>query len=123
MVRAHEIEVVIPEDHRLTVEIPQSVRSGPARMILLVSTEDSAATVVPEAVPQETVAPEAVQQWRALAADLEADPRPFDDLSPEERRNRLNQVMGAGRDVASSSEDFAREKAAEIELEERKFGR
>ncbi len=34
--QAHEIDVTIPEDHRLTVEVPASVRSGPAKMILLV---------------------------------------------------------------------------------------
>ncbi|MCP3957010.1 MAG: hypothetical protein GY719_04075 [bacterium] len=113
MVRAHEIEVVIPEDHQLTVEVPQSVRSGPARMILLVPSEE----------PREPPNLEALTQWQALAADLAADARPFDELPLEERRARLRRVMGAGRGISSSSEEFARQKSVEIELEERKFAR
>jgi hypothetical protein len=37
--QAHEIEVMIPADHRLMVEVPQSVRSGPAKLILLVPSD------------------------------------------------------------------------------------
>ena len=29
MKTAHEIAVVIPEDHRLTIEVPLAIRSGP----------------------------------------------------------------------------------------------
>ena len=39
--KTHEIEVVIPEDHRLTVEVPDTIRSGPAKLILLVPVEAS----------------------------------------------------------------------------------
>jgi DNA-binding transcriptional regulator GbsR (MarR family) len=35
--QTHELEVVIPDDHRLTVDIPETIRSGPARLILVVS--------------------------------------------------------------------------------------
>ncbi len=42
--QAHEMEVVIPEDHRLTIEIPETIRSGPAKLILLLPTEGEAAT-------------------------------------------------------------------------------
>jgi hypothetical protein len=38
--QTHELDVVIPEDHRLTVEIPDTIRSGPARMILVLPTEE-----------------------------------------------------------------------------------
>lgn len=41
MLKTHEIEVVIPEDHRLTVEVPDTIRSGPAKLILLVPVEAS----------------------------------------------------------------------------------
>ena len=33
--RAHEIEVFIPEDHRLVVDVPEGVQTGPAKLILL----------------------------------------------------------------------------------------
>lgn len=113
MVHAHEIEVVIPEDHRLTVEVPLSVRSGPARLILLVPSQEDGQKDFPDAR----------ERWRALADDLAADVRPFDELSLGERRERLQRVMGAGRGVSSSSEEFARQKAVEIKLEEQKLAR
>lgn len=57
MVQAHEIEVVIPKDHRLTIEVPHSVRSGPARVILLVPSEE----------PQPPATPEALARWQTRA--------------------------------------------------------
>jgi len=113
MENAHEIDVVIPKDHRLTIDVPQSVRSGPARLILLVPSEN----------PAPRTNPEALGRWQALTADLLADARPFDALSPEERQERLGKVMGAGRGISSSSEEFARKKSTEIDLEERKIVR
>ena len=59
----------------------------------------------------------------ALAGDLAKDPRPFRDLSPEERSARIEKVMGVGRGLMSTSEEFAKRKLEEIELEEQKFGR
>ncbi len=109
MVSAHEIEVFIPEDHRLTVEVPRSVRSGPARLILLVASEDMG----------KSQDPKALERWRALSSHLAADLRPFDELSLDERRIRLREVMGAGRGISSSSEEFARQKSTEIDIEER----
>jgi hypothetical protein len=46
----HEIEVVIPEDHQLTIEIPKTIRSGPAKLILVVAPEvaEDAASSPPE---------------------------------------------------------------------------
>ncbi len=42
--KTHQFEVTIPEDHRLMVEIPETVRTGPARLILVVPTEDEERT-------------------------------------------------------------------------------
>lgn len=39
--QAHEIEVVIPEDHRLVIDLPKGIRSGPAKLILLLPNETS----------------------------------------------------------------------------------
>src|SRR4051794_26821127 len=35
IVATHQIEVMIPEDRRLVVEVPETVRSGPATLILV----------------------------------------------------------------------------------------
>jgi hypothetical protein len=59
----------------------------------------------------------------ALAKELAKDPRPFREVSSEERSARLEKVMGIGRGLMSASEDFARQKLEEIELEERKLAR
>lgn len=59
----------------------------------------------------------------ALADDLARDPRPFRELSPDERSARLERVMGIGRGLMSTSEEFARNKLGEIELEEQKLAR
>jgi hypothetical protein len=59
----------------------------------------------------------------ALAAELAKDPRSFRDLAPEERRERLRRLRGAGRGLTSGSEEFAKRKREEIEIEERKLGR
>jgi len=47
----HELEVMIPENHRLTVEVPKTIRSGPARLILVVPAEDET-TPAPAREPQ-----------------------------------------------------------------------
>jgi hypothetical protein len=62
-------------------------------------------------------------RWQAVIAELARDPRPFRQLSPEERRDRLRRLQGIGRGLLSSSENFARRKAEEVEIEERKFAR
>jgi hypothetical protein len=59
----------------------------------------------------------------ALAAELAKDPRSFRDLAPEERRERLRRLRGADRGLTSGSEEFAKRKREEIEIEERKLGR
>lgn len=58
----------------------------------------------------------------ALANDLAKDRRPLRELSPEERRARIEKVMGVGRSLMSPSEEFAERKREEAELEEQKFG-
>lgn len=81
--------------------------------------------LVPVGREQQTQA-EAPQQGRgrlaALAAELAKDPRSFHGLAPEERRERLRRLRGAGRGLTSGSEEFAKQKREEIEIEERKFG-
>ena len=62
--------------------------------------------------------PRALERWQALSSHLAADSRPFDELSLDERRIRLREVMGAGRGISSSSEEFARQKSTEIDLED-----
>jgi hypothetical protein len=59
----------------------------------------------------------------ALAAELALEKKPFRELSPEERSARLQRLRGAGRGLTSGSEEFAKQKAEEIEIEERKFNR
>lgn len=113
----HQIHVTIPEDHRLLVEVPETIRSGPATLIL-VTPADSEVHNEPESARRE-----AQGRWQAIRAELAKDPRSFRQLSPEERRARLNLLRGIGQGLLSSSEEFARRKAEEIEIEERKFAR
>lgn len=110
-----KLKVVIPEDHELVIKIPVDVPAGPAELIVLSAS-------APEPSPGLSVE-EASRRFEDLAARLAADPRPFRDLSPEERRERLEQVMGSGRGLFSGSEEFARRKQEEIDLEEERFGR
>lgn len=112
---AHRIQVVVPEDHRAMVEFPASIPSGPVELIVLVPPQEEAA--------RPTFAPLAGGGRLAeLAAELAKGPRPFDELSPEEQRGRLGRLRGAGRGMTSGSEEFARRKSEEVELEDAKFG-
>ncbi len=112
--QTHTMRVIIPENHRATIEFPETIRSGPVELIVLVPPPDAAS---------ETSAPEGRGRMAALAAELAKDPRPFRQLSPEERSARLERIMGVGRGLMSTSEDFARQKREEIEIEERKLAR
>ena len=58
-----------------------------------------------------------------MAAELAQESRPFRELTLEERKARLQRLRGAGRGLTSGSEEFAKQKLEEIEIEERKFGR
>ncbi|HEX4965805.1 MAG TPA: hypothetical protein VF173_33665 [Thermoanaerobaculia bacterium] len=62
-------------------------------------------------------------RFESLADELAADPRLFRELSQDERKARLRRVVGVGRELFSPSEEIARRKEEEIELEERRFGR
>ncbi|HEV7516235.1 MAG TPA: hypothetical protein VGR07_08045 [Thermoanaerobaculia bacterium] len=105
---------MVPEDHRAVIEFPEAIRSGPVELIVLVP---------PENEVEEGAKPEGKGRMASLADELAKDPRSFRDLSPEERSSRIEKVMGAGRGLMSTSEDLARRKCEEIEIEEQKFAR
>jgi len=110
----HKIEVMVPEDRRIVVELPETICTGPAELLVF--------TPAREATPK-SPSPEALARWETRKAELAADPRPFRELSLEERRSRLRRLRGIGRGLLSSSDEFARRKLEEIEIEDRKFGR
>jgi len=113
----HQIHVLIPEDHRLFVEVPETIRSGPATLILVTPSEGEAES---DSLP-ESAKREARARWQAMRAELAQDRRPFRQLSFEERQERLRRLQGIGRGLLSSSEEFARRKVDDIEIEEKKF--
>ncbi len=79
------------------------------------------AKIPPESEAEKDHKPEGQGRMAALADELAKDPRPFRELSREERRVRLEKVMGIGRGLMSTSEEFARQKLEEIEIEERRW--
>ena len=113
--QTHTMRVIIPENHRATIEFPETIRSGPVDLIVLVPPADVAS--------EKTSVPESRGRMAALAAELAKDRRPLHQLSPEERSARLERIMGVGRGLMSTSEEFARQKREEIEIEERKLAR
>lgn len=117
MIVEHRLRVVIAEDHRVVVEVSGDVPAGPAELILRVEQPERLAT---EELP---VTQSAKARFESLADELAADPRPFPDLSADERRARLHQVVGIGRELFSPSEDLYRRKEEDLALEERRFGR
>ena len=116
MIVERRLRVVIPEDHRVVVEIPRDVPAGPAELILMVERPDGIEA------GDVAVSESARARFESLADELAAA-RPFRDLSQEERKARLRRVVGIGRALFSPSEELARRKAEEIEAEERRFGR
>ncbi len=117
---AHRLKVMIPEDRQVHFQVPEDMPAGPAEVVVFAESP-----LVKE--PEEPSTEEALARFKAVAERLAADPRPFDELSLEERRARIRQVMGIGRGLFSSSEEFARQKQEdidwEIEREERRLGR
>ena len=115
---APRLKITIPENHQISIKVPEDIPAGPAEVVFF---------PIPKAVEErEPPAPsteEARHRLKTLAAQWAADPRLFRDLPQEEREARLRQVMGIGRGLFSSSEEFARRKQEEIELEERRFAR
>ena len=114
--QAHRIHLVVPENHRATIEFPAAIPSGPVEVIVLVPSER-------EEKEQAEAPPQGRGRLARLAAELARDPRPFCELSLEERQGRLRRLRGAGRGLTSGSDDFARRKVEELEIEDRKFGR
>jgi hypothetical protein len=110
--QALRIRVVVPEDHRAVVEFPDTIRSGPVELIVLVPPEN-----------ESDCKPAGQGRMAALAGDLARDPRPFRELSPEQRSARLEKVMGVGRGLMSTSEELAKRKLEEIDLQEQKLVR
>lgn len=114
---AHRLKIVIPEDHRVVLDVPEDVPAGPAELIFMVERREASPS-------EEAPVPEsAKRRFRDLADTLAADPRSFQELSAEERKARLQRVMGVGRGLFSTSDEFARRKEEEIDLEERHLGR
>jgi len=113
--QAHRIHVTVPENRRTVVEFPDTVPTGQVELIVLVSGRREE--------PLEKASQEALARWDATAAELALDPRPFRELTLEERRSRLRRMRGVGRGLLPSSEEFLRQKREELELEERKFAR
>jgi len=113
--RTHRIHVVVPENHRAEIEFPETIPSGPVELIVLVPSSG-------EQQERAEAPPQGRGRLAALTAELAKDPRSFRDLSPEERRERLRRLRGAGRGLTSGSEEFAKRKHEEIEIEDRKLG-
>src|SRR5436305_15200164 len=98
-VATHQIEVMIPKDRRLVVEVPETIRSGPATLILVTS---SAGPLEAEELPESTRI-EARNRWQAARAELARDSRPFRRLPPEQRRDRFGALQARVRCPHSSS--------------------
>ena len=113
--QAHRMHVTVPEDRRTIVEFPDTVPTGQVELIILVP---AGREEQPEKASQDALA-----RWDAAAAEIALDPRPFRELTPEERRTRLRRLRGVGRGLLPSSEEFLRQKREDVEFEERKFAR
>lgn len=114
--RTHTMQVVIPEDRHLVVDVPETIRSGPAELILVVREgQPEAENLAP--------APEALMRWDDVAATLGKDVRPFHSLTREEKMERHRKLRGIGRGILPSSAAIARAKLEEVDLEDARFGR
>ncbi len=115
----HRMRVVVPKNHRATIEFPEAIRSGPVELIVRVPAEDQGRS------PERPTADSSQGRGRiaALAVGMAEDRRPFRELPLEERRTRLRRLRGIGRGLTSGSEAFARRKLEELDFEERKLAR
>lgn len=109
--QAHRIHVTVPEDRRTVVELPATVPTGPVELIILVSEE--------QGEPLEKASREALARWDAAAAELALDPRPFRELTIEERHARLRRLRGVGQGLLPPSEEFLKQRREEVEIEDR----
>jgi hypothetical protein len=96
--RAHRIRVVVPENHRVVVDIPESIPPGPVDLIVIAP---------PRNETERRAEPEAQGRMAALAKELAKDQRPFRELSLAERGARLEMIMGSARGLMSTSEELA----------------
>lgn len=112
--QAHRVHVTVPEDRRTMVELPDTVPTGPVELIILVAEEREE----PQKAGQIALA-----RWDAAAAELALDPRPFSELTSEERRARLRRLRGIGRGLVPSSDEFLKQKREELDIEDRKLAR
>lgn len=101
--QAHRLHIVVPENHSVIIEFPATIPPEPVEVIGLVLPETGE-------VEQAEAPPQGRGRLAALAAELAQDLRPFKELSPGERRERLQRLRGAGRGLTSGSEEFARRK-------------
>lgn len=124
------LRIQVPPDHRVELDLPPELPAGPAEVVVFSRagrrepnelTKERLPQVRPQPLTEELVA--ARIRWGLMVNALRADPRPFHELSEAERRSRLERLLGAGRGLVSSSEQFARSKQEEIDLEEAKFAR
>ena len=113
--QAHRMHVTVPEDRRAVVKFPETVPTGEVELIVLIPVER-------EALPKKA-SQEAIARWDAAAEEAALDPRPFRELTLEERRARLRRLRGVGRGLLPSSEEFLSQKREEVEIEERKLAR
>lgn len=107
--QAHRLHVTVPEDRKAIVEFPDSVLPGQVELIVLIAAEE----------PTEKASQDDLARWDAAAAELALDPRPFRELTTEERRARLRRLRGIGRGLLPSSEEFLRQKREEAEIDRR----
>lgn len=113
--QVHRMHVTVPENRKAIVEFPDSVPLGQVELIVVVTTEREEASA--------KASQDALARWDAATAELALDPRPFRELSLEERRARLRRLRGVGRGLLPSSEEFLGQKREEVEIEERKLAR
>jgi hypothetical protein len=104
----YRMHVVVPEDHRMTIEFPATIPSGPVELIVLVPAES-------EKRASAEAPPRGRGRLTTLAAELAQEAMPFRELTLEERDARLQRLKGAGRGSTSGSEQFAKQKLDEIE--------
>jgi hypothetical protein len=115
---APRLKITIPEDHQISIKVPEDVPAGPAEVVFFPEPKKQTAEVDERPSPEE-----ALRRFEEVAARLAADPRRFSDLSDEERDERLLLIQGSGRGLFSSIDERRRNKEEEIELEERRFAR
>jgi hypothetical protein len=113
--QVHRMHVTVPENRKAIVEFPDSVPLGQVELIVLVTAEREESSA--------KASQDALARWDAAAAELALDPRPFRELTLEERRARLRRLRGVGRGLLPSSEEFLEQKREEVEIEERKLAR